>query len=59
MESACWEIRTAPLSIREFATSLSESTLYQAPVKSTFIVTDGQTERAPRKKEVYPEITSA
>ena len=59
MESACCEINTQPLEIRVLAASFSAVSSYQEPVNVTSIVTEGQTERAPKKKEVYPEITSA
>ena len=43
--------------IRESAEKIAST--YQDPVKVTSIVAEGHTDLAPRKKEVYPEITSA
>ena len=52
MESACWLMRTQLLAISLLAPSFSAVSSYQLPVKVTSMVTEGQTERAPRKKEV-------
>ena len=52
IESACCETSTQPSFISLLAASFSSASSYHEPVKVTSIVTDSQTERAPRKNEV-------
>ena len=48
MESACWEISLQPWEISLLAASFSLVSSYQEPVNVTFMVTEGQTDLAPR-----------